>query len=80
MITHSTSSTLTAEATPAPSARTARSMVLLASLSPRSSARAQMPLVSRVRPCSFISSNSSVLRPFSSCSARTRRSIAARPA
>ena len=48
MITASTSSRFTAEATPAPSASIARSMSCVASASPRSSARAQTPLVSRV--------------------------------
>ena len=46
MITHSTSSTFSAEATPAPSARMARSIMWIASSSSCSSARAQMPLVS----------------------------------
>ena len=59
---------------------TARSSTWTASLSPCSSARAQMPLVRRVRSCSSISLNRSVLRPFSSCSVRTCSSIAARPA
>ena len=50
------------DAIPAPSALTARSIVWPASLSPCSSARAQMPLVRRVRSCSSISLNRSVLR------------------
>ena len=65
---------------PAPERPDARSSVWIASLSPCSSARAQMPLVRRVRPCSSISLNRSVLRPFSSCSLRTYASIEARPA
>ncbi len=63
MITPSTSSRLAAEAIPAPSARTARSRTWIASLSPCSSARAQMPLVRRVRPFSFMSLNRSVSWP-----------------
>ncbi len=79
MTTPSMSSTFTTEAMPAPSARTARSIAALASLSPCSSARAQMPLVTRVRLCSSISLNRLVLRPFS-CWRRTRASMDARPA
>ncbi len=79
MITHSTSSTLTTDATPAPSAFSARSIMCLASSSSRSSARAQMPLVSRVRSCSRISLNRSVRLPLSA-SFLACASIAARPA
>ena len=80
MITPSTSSTLTADATPAPSARPRDRSIWIASLSPCSSARAQMPLVRRVRSCSFISLNRSVLRPFLDAAGARAASIAARPA
>ena len=58
-----------------PRARSARPP----SLSSCSSARSQIPLVRRVRSCSFISLNRSVCLPFS-CSLRACISIAARPA
>src|ERR1035437_2115820 len=63
MITPSTSSRFTAEATPAPSAITARSMIWWASLSCLSRARAHTPLVRRVRSGSFISLKRSGLPP-----------------
>ena len=79
MITASTSSRLTAEAIPAPSASTARSISSVASVSSCSSACPQTELVSRVRPRCFMSLNRSVLAPLST-SRRARASIAARPA
>ena len=62
MITASTSSRLTAEAIPAPSAATARSISSVASASLAFRARSQIPLVSRSRPCFFMILNRSVLR------------------
>ena len=79
MITASTSSRLTAEAMPAPSASIARSMSFVASGSFAFSARPQMPLVRRSRPCFSMILNRSVLAPFL-CSSRALISIAARPA
>ena len=61
MITASGSSRLTAEATPVPSASIARSISFSASSSPWSSARSQMPLVSRGLSCFSISLKRSVL-------------------
>ena len=63
MITASTSTRLRADAMPAPSASTARSMIWCASLSSRSSAFAQTPLARRCLPFSSISLNSDVLAP-----------------
>ena len=63
MMIASTSSTFWVEATPAPSAAIARSIRLRASGSPRSSARAQTPLVRRVRPRSSMILNSTVFSP-----------------
>ena len=79
MITASTSSRLTAEATPAPSAFRARPINFSASGSPCSIARSQIPLVSRSRPCSSMILNSFVFAP-SACSRRAFASIAPRPA
>jgi hypothetical protein len=79
MITASTSSRFTDDAMPAPSARTARSSRRWAIASPRSSARDQTPLVSRVRPRSSMILKSTVFSPFST-SRRARSSIAQRPA
>ena len=79
MITASTSSRFIAEAIPAPSASTARSISSRRQVVVAFSARAQTPLVSRSWPCFFMILNSSVLRP-SSCSRRALASIAARPA
>ena len=78
MMIASTSSTFCAEATPAPSARTARSSRLRASGSPLSSARAHTPLVSRVRPRSSMILNSRVFSP-RLARRRARASIEARP-
>ena len=61
MITASGSSRLTAEATPVPSASIARSISFSARSSPWSSARSQMPLVSRGFSCLSISLKRSVL-------------------
>ena len=70
MITASTSSRLTAEAMPAPSALIARSISFFAIGSPCSSARSQMPLVRRSRPCSSAILKRSVLLPPSCVAAR----------
>ena len=80
MITPSTSSTLTTERDPAPSALTARSMVWIASLSPRSSARAQMPLVRRSRSCSLHQLEEICLAALLLVQPAYVSSIAARPA
>jgi hypothetical protein len=79
MITASTSSRFTAEATAAPIASIARSISSTASSSPWSSARAKTPLVSRSRPRLCMILKSSVGRP-SWCALRARASIAPRPA
>ena len=79
MITASTSSRFTADATPAPSASIARSISRTAIGSWRTSARAQMPEVSRSRPRFSMIVKRSVCSPFLT-SSRARVSIAPRPA
>ena len=79
MTTASTSSRLIADATPVPSASTARSTIFIASSSPWARARAQTPLVSRVRPRFSMISKSAVCFP-RFASRRARASIAPRPA
>jgi hypothetical protein len=79
MITASTSSRFSAEPSATPIASTARSIRWCASLSSRSSARAQMPLDRRGLPRSSMISNRTVLSP-SATRSRARTSIAPRPA
>ena len=79
MITASTSSRFSAEATPAPSAATARSISSPPSSSSALSARAQTPLVSRSRRALSMMSKSVGVLAVVVPPAR-RASIAARPA
>ena len=79
MITASTSSRFTADATPAPSASIARSTSRTAIGSWRTSARAQIPLVSRV-PAALLHDLEEVGLLALLTSSRARVSIAPRPA
>ena len=78
MTTASTSSSVTAEPIPTPSAWTARSISSSATLSPACRARTHTPLVSRSRPRFSISSKRTVRRSFAT--SRARSSSAPRPA